>query len=88
MGRDHDHDDARDHAPGKIPATGHDHAEDAAKGHAGHGHGHNQVPADFGRAFAIGIVLNLGFVIIEAIMAGSPTRWPCSRTLATTSATC
>jgi cobalt-zinc-cadmium efflux system protein len=36
-------------------------------GHAhGHGHGHHHHPADFGRAFAIGIVLNLGFVAVEA----------------------
>jgi cobalt-zinc-cadmium efflux system protein len=35
-------------------------------GHA-HGHGHHHhAPADFGRAFAIGIVLNLGFVAVEA----------------------
>lgn len=31
------------------------------------GHEHNHTPADFGRAFAIGIVLNLGFVILEVI---------------------
>ena len=31
-----------------------------------HGHGHHHVPADFGRAFAIGIALNAGFVIVEA----------------------
>lgn len=48
----HDHDDAH---------HGHEH------GHAGHGHaGHSHAPKDFGRAFAIGIVLNVGFVIIEA----------------------
>ena len=35
-------------------------------GHA-HGHGHHHHPADFGRAFAIGIALNLGFVVVEAI---------------------
>ena len=37
--------------------------------HGGHSHGHghhHHHPADFGRAFAIGIVLNLGFVAIEA----------------------
>ena len=45
----------------------HSHAHgDHQHGHA-HGHGHGHHPADFGRAFAIGIVLNLGFVIIEAI---------------------
>src|SRR3546814_1714138 len=44
-----------------------------------HGHhhdhpGHSHAPADFGRAFAIGILLNLGFVAIEAfygLMSGS-----------------
>jgi len=37
-------------------------------GHAhGHGHGHHHhAPADFGRAFLIGIVLNTGFVAVEA----------------------
>ncbi|MGA8446373.1 MAG: cation transporter, partial [Roseiarcus sp.] len=39
-------------------AHAHDHAE-------AHGHGH--AAASFGRAFAIGIALNLGFVIVEAI---------------------
>ena len=38
--------------------------------HAHHGHshgpgGHNHAPADFGRAFAIGTVLNLAFVAVE-----------------------
>lgn len=40
--------------------------------HAGHGHSH--APASFGRAFAIGTALNIGFVIVEAvygILAGS-----------------
>lgn len=36
----------------------HDHAHD--------GHGHSRAPSSFGRAFAIGTVLNLGFVVIEA----------------------
>src|SRR3546814_10887148 len=44
-----------------------------------HGHhhdhpGHSHAPADFGRAFAIGILLNVGFVAIEAfygLMSGS-----------------
>ena len=31
-----------------------------------HGHGHSHAPASFGRAFAIGIALNLGYVAIEA----------------------
>ncbi|HVF37224.1 MAG TPA: cation diffusion facilitator family transporter [Sphingomicrobium sp.] len=33
---------------------------------AGHHHGHDHGPAGFGRAFAIGIGLNLGFVAVEA----------------------
>ena len=35
--------------------------------HAGHDHAHHHHPAEFGRAFAIGIVLNLGFVVVEAL---------------------
>lgn len=46
----HDHDD-------------HDHGDHA--GHS-HGHGHSHAPKDFGLAFAVGITLNLGFVIVEA----------------------
>lgn len=33
----------------------------------GHGHAHSHGPADFGTAFAIGVTLNTGFVVIEAI---------------------
>jgi cobalt-zinc-cadmium efflux system protein len=35
-----------------------------------HDHAHHHAPTDFGRAFAIGIALNLGFVIVEAIYGG------------------
>ncbi len=42
----------------------------AGHSHHGHdhtnGHGYSHAPADFGRAFLIGIILNTGFVIIEA----------------------
>ena len=31
-----------------------------------HDHGHHHGPADFGRAFLIGTLLNLGFVVVEA----------------------
>ena len=48
---DHEHDDHH----------GHDH------GRSHGGHGHNQAPASFGRAFAIGISLNIAFVAIEAM---------------------
>jgi len=32
-----------------------------------HAHAHSHTPADFGRAFAIGIALNLGFVAVETV---------------------
>jgi cobalt-zinc-cadmium efflux system protein len=43
-----------------------------AHGHQHHGHSHG--PASYGRAFAIGMALNIGFVIVEAVygkLAGS-----------------
>jgi len=43
----------------------HSHMHEQSDCHGGH-HGHHHVPADFGRAFAIGIALNTGFVIVEA----------------------
>ena len=41
---------------------GHSHDHDH-----GHDHGHSHAPKDFGRAFLIGVILNTGFVIVEAI---------------------
>lgn len=41
---------------------GHSHSHGAA----GHAHDHSHAPADFGRAFAIGVVLNGAFVLVEA----------------------
>jgi cobalt-zinc-cadmium efflux system protein len=32
-----------------------------------HGHAHSHAPVDFGRAFAIGISLNLAFVAAETV---------------------
>ena len=55
MSHDHDH-DHHDH-----DHHGHDHGE---HGHS-HGAGHVHAPASFGSAFAIGIALNAGFVIVE-----------------------
>ncbi|GAA5061517.1 cation diffusion facilitator family transporter [Erythrobacter westpacificensis] len=49
--------------------SGHSHAHSHSHGHDhghGHGHGHSHAPADFGRAFAVGIVLNTAFVVVEA----------------------
>jgi cobalt-zinc-cadmium efflux system protein len=45
-----------EHAPAPH---GHEHPD---HGHGGHGHSHT--PAQFNRAFAIGIALNLAFVAI------------------------
>jgi cobalt-zinc-cadmium efflux system protein len=42
---------------------GHAHDHDAH----GHGRAHAHAPASFGKAFAIGIALNLAFVVIEAV---------------------
>lgn len=44
---------------------GHEHPLDRASSH-GHAHGHAHAPPRFGRAFAVGIALNLGFVGVEA----------------------
>ena len=43
---------------------GHDHGNDHGSAHKGHGHSHG--PANYTWAFAIGIALNFGFVVIEA----------------------
>ncbi|QKG70242.1 cation diffusion facilitator family transporter [Erythrobacter mangrovi] len=40
---------------------GHGHSHDH-----GHSHGHSHAPADFGRAFLIGVILNSAFVVVEA----------------------
>jgi cobalt-zinc-cadmium efflux system protein len=40
----------------------HEHGHDHGHGH----HHHSHAPADFNRAFAIGVVLNTGFVVVEA----------------------
>ncbi len=34
---------------------------------ANHDHGHSHGPVNFGRAFAIGVTLNLGYVIVQAV---------------------
>ena len=52
----HHHHDHGDHAHGH----GHDHSH-------GHGHGHVHAPANFGKAFAIGISLNTALVVAEAV---------------------
>ncbi|RKF21075.1 cation transporter [Altericroceibacterium spongiae] len=55
-------------------ATGSGDAHAHHHGHGHHHHGHSHAPADYGRAFAIGIALNTCFVIVEAsfgIISGS-----------------
>lgn len=44
----------------------HHHDHGPGHGHGHHHHGHHHGPVDYGRAFAIGIVLNLAFVVVEA----------------------
>ncbi len=53
-GHSHDHSHGHHHGHGH---TGHSH---------GHGHGHSHAPASFDRAFAIGIALNIAYVLAEA----------------------
>ena len=44
----------------------HTHHHDHDGGHShDHGHSHSHAPADFNRAFAIGVALNTGFVVVE-----------------------
>ncbi|WP_284943650.1 cation diffusion facilitator family transporter [Acidisoma cladoniae] len=59
---DHDHDHGHDH-------DDHDHDDHAGHDHAGHSHagGHVHAPANFGRAFLIGIGLNIVFVVLEVV---------------------
>jgi cobalt-zinc-cadmium efflux system protein len=46
----------------------HDHEHGCRDGHNHRqGGGHRHAPASFGRAFVVGVALNLGFVIVEAI---------------------
>lgn len=50
-----------------MPAPDHHHHhDDHDDDHPGHHHGHHHAPASFGRAFALGIALNLGYVAAEA----------------------
>lgn len=63
--------DHHDHHPGTCSghhdhehAHTHDHDHDHEHGHA-HGPGHSHAPADFGRAFLLGIALNTAFVVVE-----------------------
>lgn len=52
---------------GAAPHRAHAHGHDDAHGHAHdhHGHSHGHAPASFDRAFAIGVGLNVAFVVAE-----------------------
>ncbi|WP_165190709.1 cation diffusion facilitator family transporter [Caulobacter soli] len=64
---DHAH-DHHGHDHGHGHAHGHSHDHDHGHGHHHHGPGgHHHAPKDFGRAFAIGATLNIGFVVAETI---------------------
>ena len=63
---DHDHGHGHRKAPAKPAAKAHVHDHGHGHDHAhGHGHHHHGDPNTMGRAFAIAIVLNLGFVGVE-----------------------
>jgi cobalt-zinc-cadmium efflux system protein len=65
MSPDHDH---HDHGRGRDDRHAHD---DSGHGHHNdhhaHSHGHVHWPTSFGIAFAIGIALNFGFVMLEVV---------------------
>jgi cobalt-zinc-cadmium efflux system protein len=45
----------------------HDHGHDHADAHGGRARPHAHAPGNFGVAFAVGVALNLGFVVVEVI---------------------
>ncbi|MDB5444818.1 MAG: cation efflux family protein [Phenylobacterium sp.] len=54
-------------APAPHDHAAHDHGHDHDHAAGGHHHHHHHVPADAGRAFAIGVALNAAFVLAEGI---------------------
>ncbi|WP_022722307.1 cation diffusion facilitator family transporter [Rhodopseudomonas sp. B29] len=60
----HDHGHGHE-AHAASHAHAHSHRHTGGHSHAGAGHSH--APADFGRAFAIGIALNIAFVVAEGL---------------------
>jgi cobalt-zinc-cadmium efflux system protein len=62
---DHDHHGHHHH---DHAGHSHDHGNGHGHGHGhDHGHGHVHAPANFGKAFALGISLNIALVVAEAI---------------------
>ena len=69
-GHDHAHDHGDAHAPGTGPAHAHEleHDHDDGHGHGGHDHAHHHAPPDrLTRAFVVGILLNIAFVVISVV---------------------
>ena len=67
MTHNHDHHDRYAHERANDHG-GHDHSHHGGHDHSQHGgHGHVDAPASFGKAFAIGIALNAGFVVLEVV---------------------
>ena len=67
MTYNHDHHDRYAHERASDHG-GHDHSHHGRHDHSQHGgHGHVDAPASFGKAFAIGIALNAGFVVLEVV---------------------
>jgi len=75
MSKHHDHEGHHGHDSHHVNNSGHDHAHET-HGHDDHAHAHDHShgighhhhhgdPNTMGRAFAIAIVLNLGFVVVE-----------------------
>ena len=83
-GHDHHHHDHDHHGHGHHD---HDHGHDHSHGLGLRG-AHVHAPDNFGKAFAIGIALNIGFVVVEAVYGFSATRSRCSPMPGTISATC
>ena|SRR5687768_2264424 len=57
-------------APRQVHAHGHEHGHEHGHDHGhdrGHGHGYSHTPANFDRAFAIGVGLNVAFVVAELV---------------------
>jgi cobalt-zinc-cadmium efflux system protein len=73
---DHSHDhDHSDHSGAAETAHTHQHGHDHGHGH----HHHHHAPANFGPAFALGAVLNIGFVLAEAVFVlGLVVAWTAS----------
>jgi cobalt-zinc-cadmium efflux system protein len=60
----HGHGDGHEHEGAHAHPEDHGHDHEASYGHGGHQHG---APSDFSAAFAIGISLNLAFVVVETV---------------------